>query len=366
MNKNNNISLKQLEALIITTIIGVGILSLSSDVANMLGNDGWIIIVISGFLAMIMMYIMIKLCKLYPGRVYYDFGKDIIGPKLFNVINIIYLFHFLALSAFTLRIFAEIIKIFLLGRTPIEIIILSMLFATTYIARSNIEIIGRMAVFILPIVLVTTGIFVLVTIPVIDFTNILPIFRISLADLKRIPNGTGIIFFSYIGFEILFIAMAYVEGEKGATKHSIKGIIYVIVIYLVTFFITLSGFGVFELKREIWPSLSIMREVELPGFFVENIDGLILAAWILVVFATLGPTLYSGSVVLSKILNTKKHSLFVLPMTPIILILSLIPQNMSEIYSMMFILLKYLGTFVMIICPVSMYIIALIKKGGKK
>ena len=44
MNKNNNISLKQLEALIITTIIGVGILSLSSDVANMLGNDGWIII----------------------------------------------------------------------------------------------------------------------------------------------------------------------------------------------------------------------------------------------------------------------------------------------------------------------------------
>ena len=365
MNKNNNISLKQMEAMIITTVIGVGILSLSSAAANILENDGWLIIVTAGLLVMIVMNIMIRLCKLYPGRIYYDFGKDIVGSKLFNIINIIYLCHFLILSASTLRIFAEIIKIFLLSRTPIEVIILSMLFASTYIARSNIEVLGRMAVFILPIILVTTGIFILVTIPVIDFTNILPLFRFRLADLKRIISGSGLIFFSYIGFEILFITMAYVENVKGAVRHSLKGIIYVILIYLITYFVTLSGFGIFELKREIWPSLSIMREIELPGFFIENIDGLILSAWILVVFATLGPTLYSGSVVLSKICNTKKHSFFVLPMAPIILILSLIPQNMGEVYSIMDISLKYLGTFVMVICPITMYIIALTKKGGK-
>ena len=136
-------------------------------------------------------------------------------------------------------------------------------------------------------------------------------------------------------------------------------------LYLIAFFITLAGFGLIGLKREIWPAISIIREVELPGFFIENVDGILFSGWIIIVFATLGPYIYTTSVVLSNIFNTAKHNYFVLLSIPIILTISLIPQNIGEVYSINKIVLKYLGTFVLIICPLILYIIAPIKKGGK-
>ena len=366
MDKKNNISLKQLEALIITTAIGVGVLSLPSTAANILDNDGWLPILLGGLLVMPLIYIMNKLTKMYPGRIYYDFGKDIIGPVLFNVINFFYLCFYLIYAAFVVRVFAEVIKAYLLQSTPTEIIIMTMLFATSYIARSNIESLGRMAVVVLPIIIITTGLFTILAITAIDFTNILPLFRFNFSDINKLLKGNGLVFFTYAGFEIVLIAMAYVKDEKKSVKYSIRGIFYVIIIYLVLFFITLAGFGIHERKRELWPSLSIMREIELPGFFIENIDGLILSAWVLIVFVTLGPVLYSGSVILSSMLNTKRHNLFVLPIIPIIHILSLVPQNLNEVYTYMEVVLKYLGIFTLAICPIFLYIIALLKRGGKK
>ncbi len=44
--QRNKISNKQIKALIITIVIGIGILSLPSDVAMIMENDGWIGILI--------------------------------------------------------------------------------------------------------------------------------------------------------------------------------------------------------------------------------------------------------------------------------------------------------------------------------
>ncbi|WP_077369432.1 GerAB/ArcD/ProY family transporter [Anaerosalibacter sp. Marseille-P3206] len=366
MNRKNNISLNQLESLIITSVIGVGILTVPSVAANILGNDGWLVILLGGLLAIPFIYIMNRLNRLYPGRIYYDFGKDIIGPYLFNVINFIYACFFLIIVAFTVRVFAEAIKIFLLNDTPTEVIIITMLFTSSYIARNSIESLARMAVLILPIIIIITLLFTILAIPAIDFTNILPLFKFNFGDLKNIFRGVGIVFFSYSGYEIMLIAMAYVGEGKKSVRYSIRAISYVIIIYLVMFFVTLAEFGVYELKREIWPSLSMMREIELPGFFIENVDGLILSAWVLVVFATIGPYLYSLSVILSKMFNTQKHNIFVLPAIPIIFVLSLIPQNLIEVYTYMEVISKYMGILVVAIFPTILYIIALIKRRREK
>ncbi len=57
--KRNKISSIQIKALIITSVIGVGILSLPSDLALILNNDGWMAIVLGGGLITIPFIIMI-------------------------------------------------------------------------------------------------------------------------------------------------------------------------------------------------------------------------------------------------------------------------------------------------------------------
>ena len=42
MQNKNTISNQQIKALLVTTVIGVGILSLPSDLAMILNNSGWI------------------------------------------------------------------------------------------------------------------------------------------------------------------------------------------------------------------------------------------------------------------------------------------------------------------------------------
>ena len=362
MDKDPKISNFQLRALIITTIIGTGILSLPSSVARELNNDGWLAILISGLISILIVVLLNKLTRLYPRKTYFEFGKEIIPAPLFNIISLITIAYFLIILAFEVRIFAEVMKVYLLEVTPTEFIIITMLLVTVYIARSDISTLGRMAVMIVPLIIVVTAIIVFAVLPKIDFTNVLPLLRV---DLKALPKAIFSTAFSYVGYEIILIAMASVDEPNKSLGYSVKGIAFVMIIYLVTFFITLSEFGVHELKRQVWPSITLMREIDLPGFFIENIDAIIMTLWILVIFGTMGPIMYASGVALSKVFNTKKHDFFILPLVPIIYLLSLIPENLSKTYMYMEKTTNYLAIFVIFIFPLGLYIISLLKRKGK-
>lgn len=364
MERKNRISNGQLEALILTIAIGVGVLSLPNVLANILGNDGWIIIIVGGLVTLPFLYIMYKLNKMFPGEVYFEYGKKIVGTTLFDVFNILYIIFYIFMLAFEVRVFAEVIKAFLLDRTPTEVIIITMLLVSSYIARKDFGAIGRMAIILIFIVGTIMFIFTILALPTMDYTNIFPLFRIGLGDIKNILKGLGYISFSYVGFEIILIAMAYIEKPKDSLRYSIKSIFYITIIYLITFFISLAQLGIYDTKRQVWPMLSIMREIELPGFFIENLDALVMSAWVLAVFGTIGPLMYASGIILKSIFNTKRHNFFILPLIPIVYIISLIPQNLSQVYSQIDIMSKILGTFTLFVCPTMLYIIARLRKGG--
>ena len=50
MAKENKLSNKQIKALVVSTTVGVGILSLPNRLAIANGNDGWIPLILSGLL----------------------------------------------------------------------------------------------------------------------------------------------------------------------------------------------------------------------------------------------------------------------------------------------------------------------------
>lgn len=357
--EEHKISNGQLKALIITANIGVGILSLPSSIADIMNNAGWIAIVLGGLATLPFVYIMNKLAEMYRGRIFYEYGKEVVGNILFKIFNVVYLTYFLVFLAFVVRIFGEVIEAYLLQNTPIEVIILTMLLVTSYIGRSDIKSISRMAFLILYIIAISTIIFVILSLPTLDLTNLFPAFKF---DIKDIPKGVSTVFFSYVGFEIILIALAYVEDSKSTLKFSFLGIFYTILIYITTFFITLSQFGIHELKKQIWPSISIMREIELPGFFIENLDGIMMASWVLVVFATMGPLMYASGVVLSNLFNTRKHNFFVLPLVTIVMIIALIPESLTQVYSTMDMIVRYLAIFAIIIAPTILFIVSLLKR----
>ena len=359
MDRKNKISSEQIKCLIVTIVIGVGILSLPSDMAMILDNDGWMGILLGGLITIPFIIMIDKIFKLYPDKNFFQLGKEIMNPIIFKIILIILLSYNILLLSLSVRIFSDVIKTYLLETTPIEIIIITMLLAVSYIARSQIEVIARMAVMIYPIILGFIIFLIIINIPNMDITNIYPIFNI---DYKLLPRGVLKALFSYAGYELIMLFVPIAEDSQKTLRCTLKGISLVIGIYLIAFFITLSQYGIHQLKREIWPTIAVVKEVDLPGYFLENLDGIVMAAWVMVVYGTMGPFLHSSGVILSNILNTREHESLIFPILPIIYILAIYPKNLVQVEEIVGKIFNYLSLFAIMFIPAILFILAMIKK----
>lgn len=361
--QKNKISNIQIKALLITSVIGVGILSLPSDMAAVLENDGWIGILIGGLLTIPFIIMIEKMFKLKPEKDFFQLGKEVLNPIVFKIFLIIILFYIISILSYANRIFADVIKTYLLETTPMKVIIITMLLATSYIARSPIEIIARVAVIINPIIIGFIIFLVVINIPNMDITDIYPLFQVS---YRYIPKGIVTALFSYTGYEIILLALPQAEDKKNTLKYSISGMLIVIAIYLIVFFISLSQYGIHQLKREIWPTIAIIKEVDLPGYFLENLDGIVMAVWVMVVYGTLGPFLHMAGRVLSDIFNTKTHDIFILPLLPIIYIISMLPRNLVETEQYLGKAVNYLSVVAIMAIPTIIFIATYINSRRNK
>lgn len=359
MKKNNKVSPNQIRGLMVSTIVGIGILSLPNNVAVLVGNDGWITIILGGLLIIPVIIIINKIFEMYPNMSFFQIGELVLGKWIFNFLLILYLSYLIALMGFLTRNLGEIGKAFLLETTPIEVLIISFILVTTYIARSEIHIIARAAYHIYPIIIGLIIFLILVTLPSTDFTNMLPVFQ---SDIRQFPKSIMIGFFSYSGFEVLLFALPFVEDRKKGLWASLTGLGIVIIIYTITFVISLSQYGIKNLQRQTFPTLSIVKEIDLPGYFIENLDGLVTAIWILIVFASMAATYYFAGKILSNIFRTKDHSLFILPLLPFIYIISLIPQHMIQLGKELGGFIDYSGLILTVLMPITIYIVGYIRR----
>ncbi|MBZ2175090.1 endospore germination permease [Schnuerera sp. xch1] len=357
--QRNTISNQHIKALLVTTIIGVGMLSLPSELAMILENDGWIAIILAGLMLIPFLIIIDKLFSMFPNKSIFEIGREVMGPTIFGIILIIQAIYTIIVLAYTVRIFGEVIKVYILETTPIEVIIITMLLATAYLSRSKIEVLGRMAVMIYPIIIGLVVFLLAVTLPDMDYTNIFPIFN---ADYKQLPRGIMTAVFSYTGYEIIFLCYNYSDDNKNTLKYVLRGLIVVTCVYLIVFFTSLSSFGIYQLKREIWPSVAVVKEVNLPGYFLENLDGIMLAIWVIAIYASLTSIFYIGGAVLSNISKTKTHELFILPLIPIIYTVALLPDNLVQTNEIMARIISYAAIIARVILPIIIFISAIIRK----
>jgi len=363
MQRKNVISNNQLKNLLVTTVVGVGILSLPSSTAVVMDNDGWIAIIVSGILFIPFILMIDKLFKMYPNKTIFEIGKEVLGKVIFTIFLIIGQIYSIIIIAYAIRVFGEVIKGYLLEITPIEVIIITMLLAASYAARAEIEVLGRIATMVYPILLGLIIFLVLINMPEADYTNILPVFN---TDFTKITKGIMVSIFSYAGYEIILFAYPSSEDKKSALKYVLRGMFIVIGIYVITFLTTLSQLGIDQLKRAIWPTISVANEVDLPGYFLENLDGIVIALWVMVVYVTIGPLLYIGGRVMENIFEAKSHDIFILPLIPIIYTVSLIPDNIISVYVNMGNILSYIAVVAIMILPTLVFLVAVIKKRRKK
>lgn len=364
MNRNNDmITSDQLFSIIVTLIIGIGILSLPRALADKAGPDSLLIILVGSLLFLGLAIITVKLANKFPKSTIVEMGNELVGKPIGKILGLLYFIYLMGLIILEIRAFGAISKHFLLLSTPIEIIMITFLIASIYLVRSGIETISRMAVIILPLSLIPAMITLLITMPDLDVTNFLPILKTPPMDLlKAIPE----VAFSFLGFEFILFIGFFVKDNKKIGKVSIWAIFTVTIVYFLTVFFTIGKFGIQETKNLVWPVVTVFKSIDIPGTILENVEVVIMGTWLLSIFMTVSITYFGAVFLLSRLLDSKEHNYLTIPLFPIIYILALIPENAAQVYDYLGMYSYISGTVFAIAIPILLFIISLFKKKANR
>lgn len=358
---NDKITKGQNAGLIIGSVLGVGILSLPKDLADVAGPDGSILLIVATFITVLLVIMHSKIALKFPGKTVVEIIDELLPKPIGLIFNLMIICFFLGAAASVVRIFSEGIKMFILLNTPLEIIMMTMLLTNIYIVRKGIEPIARLVQILLPLALIPFFLISLALIPELKIVNIIPLFQIG---FKEVFEGLKVAIYSFIGIEIILISTAYVDDTKKMLRYNILATAFLGFIYIFIFIIVISQFGINQTKDLLWPTLFLMKTVNIPGVFLENVEGIFIIIWTFIALQGLAIILVQASIILSKAFKLKEVNFMSMPLVPIIYILAIFPENIAEVYEYLGIFSNYLGTAVAIVIPIVLFIVSLFKKKG--
>lgn len=364
MDRNNDaIMSNQLYSILVTNIIGVGILSLPRGLAEKAGPDSLIVLIIGSILFLILALLMQNLARKFPQKTIIEISDFLLFKPVGIIIAILYFIYLMLITVLEIRAFGEITKNFLLINTPIEVIIITFLLTLVYVVRSGIESIARLSVMLLPLSIFPALIVMLVTLPDLDPTYFLPILRTPLLDIvKAIPQ----VFFSFLGFELIILLSYFVKDTKNLKHIAISTIGFVSVVYFIFTAVTISRFGIVENKNLIWPVVTLFKSVKLPGAFLENVEVVIMSTWLLSIFMTVAISYYTSTFLIARIFKSKEHNYLAVFLMPLIFVMTLVPENVVEVYDYLDKFSIYFGSVMMFIIPITLFLISIVRKKPKK
>ena len=361
--KNNQNTLP-LIIFFISTIIGVGIVTLPRETATIVGQPNmWISVILGALVAFINSLFIFMLIKKYPLKTVFDIAPELMGKWIGKLLNLIFVCYTIAISAFVIRTMAEIVNYYFLDKTPKFVVLLVLVLSCMYLVSTGLSNILLFLQLYFPIILLTFLLLTLLSIKNIEPTHLRPILYMDGIDLLKGVNST---FFSFVGYELLMV----LSGEHRLTRW--KPIIFILgisigsvgVIYVLFFILNIGVLSIEELKVITFPTIEMAKAIEFQGFFFERFELLFLFGWIITIFTTLTAYYYSAMLGVCKIVNCKKTILMNVLIGLFILMLSLLPSGITELFSYGT-YVNYLSYASLIAIPLLLYLFSF-RKGAMK
>jgi spore germination protein len=318
----------QITVQLFAAIVGVGILSLPETVGNKAGVDSWIVIMVSGLVAMVAVSMMAYVGSRFPGKGIIEYGPFLFGRFLGLVTLLAFLVYFLMFVGTVVRISADVTKLFLLDQTPIEVVIIGMLSVSTYLIMHGVNAIARFNEVIQPIAVLILLLVLTQTVRDTDIGRLLPIMGDGIAPLLHAFPTT---FFSYLGFEILLFIQPFMEKPALGQKSALIGVAATLFLYTLVTALCLAVLGGHEVTLVEYPTLAIIKNIEVPGAFIERLDSIMMMVWIPFAITTIVMFHFCASLIASRLLKLQEHRVIALLLMPIVFLIAVLPRNTLEV-----------------------------------
>lgn len=346
---------------LIISIIGIKSFSYPKEMAEMIGTDGWFVTILSGAVIYLIIYIICKTIQLNSYSDFYAILKNNLGKILGTVVGFCFATFELFTISISTRTFTEELKMYLLEKTPTEFILVVIIITGVYLVMSGINTVIRFNEISFFIMFIPFFILLLFTLNNADFTNIFPIFNNKPSDYLMASAKS---IYKFQGYEVLFLLIPILNRKNKVEKTALKSIIFIVAFYMFVTIFSLAIFSVRESKILLWPTITMIKALEIRGSFVERWDGIMMALWVLFFYTTFTNLYYFVADILKKIFKLKDLKIICIITAPLIYFTALYPQNIAVVYQIITTTIPTYFTIFLIVLPTILYIISLIKKNA--
>lgn len=254
----NKITQRQYIFILVSAVVGIGILSAPNSICQSAEQSGWISMIIGGIYPLIICYCSYLNYKHFNNAHFYQLNERLYGKFIAKIIFLFFLITMIIYEASVLANFYNILsKEIAFFLSPYAVLILVSL-VIIYTASFGLQSIGRLSeivfyfssiLFLFPLAIIGKG----------SFLNIKPI----ISSFENILNSVPSSFYSYAGIEISFFIMPYVVNKKDFKKAGFISTAIIVFIYTFLTFICIYYLG-YELTTKIYyPVFFIMETIEV-------------------------------------------------------------------------------------------------------
>lgn len=328
------------------------------------GSDSWVSILISMFIAMIIIVIYARIMILHPDKNFFEIIEFLFGKILGKIICIIYTFYVVYLGAMQLYFSGEYMITASFPETPQFVPKIFFAILITWAVKEGIEIIGRFSllfIFVFGLILLILIIFL---IPEMEISNIQPFL---LNNPKLISKGIIDVltspFLQIIIFTMIFTSSSF---KQSYYKILLKGHLLsgVILLCISISAILLLGEDIFRASN--YP-INIMASKIAVTDLLQRSEAFTLLGTLLSQFTKLSICLLAGTMGITKIFEINDYKIIVIPTSLLMFSLSFLAyENIFDRIAFKNEIYPYYQILIQIIIPLIIFIVAEIKNRNVK
>jgi len=286
--------------------IGVGVLGFQRLIAQDAGYDAWISVIIAGFFVNAVVWFMYKMLTKAQGDII-DAHKQCFGQIIGSVLSLVILTYYLVLSISVLRLYIEIVQVWMFPTISTGLLAIIILLLCYYIVSGGFRVVVGITFL--------SGIFtallyaLLFHLPhkYIHMDNILPVFDHSFKDMLMSAKKS---IYTMAGFEILLMVFPFIRNGNSSQKFAQWGVAFSTLVFTLSAFTTFLLLSENQIKHVIWARIYIASLIHLP--FLERFEYLLISSFLIKVISILALLLWGTSRGLKLIFKWKQKYTLIL------------------------------------------------------
>ena len=306
----DKVSALQMGIVMFLVLIGTSLLLMPSITTRLAGNDMWMTPLLAMFAGYFIVWITFRLHAMFPGLRFTTYLGRIIGSVPGKIAGLLFMVFHLHITAATVRDYVEFMSTSFFEKTPMAVLIVTMVFVCGLAVRGGLETIARCAQLFIPAILLLLALDLFLLLPDLEFQYLLPFME---KGAWPVAQGTLIVDGWFCQFMLVaFLYPAIREQDRKIalrTGHwTVAAVAAIMLVVNLFILMVLNGIA----AKTNYPVLFATRLIRVADF-IEHVESIILIIWVLGAFIKISLYYYVAAVGIADCLGLRHYRTIVYP-----------------------------------------------------